>query len=98
MVLTQAGLSVLRYVAGKKATSHLVRAGGYTVCGLKAWGSRWKFGQKFDPAQDCKRCARVARRGIALLLQFCPKCASDTGASLALMHNRECANCGNRWT
>ena len=99
MVLTRAGLSVIRYIVGGKVTSHLLRQGGRTACGVAANGKRWKAGQRFDPSNDCKRCARVARRrGLTVLMSFCPKCASDLGAKLALRPDRQCATCGNVWT
>jgi hypothetical protein len=97
MMVQRAGLSVVSYVYGSRATSHLLRVGGRTVCGVSAFGSRWQAGHKFDPAKDCKRCARVARHGIAQLLRFCPKCASDLGLTFILLHNHECPICGNRW-
>lgn len=97
MIVSRAGLSVIRYVTPSKATSHLLRAGDRTVCGVKPLSSRWKAGNKFDPERDCKRCARVARHGIAQLMRFCPKCASDLGLNLILLRSHECPNCGNKW-
>ena len=98
MPLSRAGLMILRYAVGPKTTSHLVKEGGLTVCGLRPVGARWKMGHKFDPSQDCQRCAKTFRHGLARLLTYCPKCASDLELQIELLPNRRCANCGNLWS
>jgi len=95
--LSRAGLSVIRYALPGKITSHLMGAEGRTVCGVKARGSRWKKGDTFNPEHDCKRCARRVREGVARVLSYCPKCALDLNARVALLPNRKCGNCGLEW-
>ena len=96
--LSRAGLSVVRYALLSKSTYHLLGSEGRTVCGVKAGGSRWKRGGTFNLDQDCKRCAKRVREGFEKVLSHCPKCALDLNASVALLPNRKCQNCGLEWT
>jgi len=97
MPLSRAGLMIFRYAVGSKGTSHLVKGGGLTVCGLRPVGDRWQTSHKFDPLEDCQRCARTFRHGLVPLLTYCPKCASDLDLQIELLPNRRCINCGNQW-
>ena len=98
MLVSYLGFSVVRYALGSRETSHLfLQPEGRTFCGVKTRGSRWKTGDKFDPVQDCQRCARRIRRGITRLLTCCPKCASDFGVKFPLLPNRKCPNCVSVW-
>jgi hypothetical protein len=97
MFVSYLGFSVVRYALGSRATSHLVQPEGRTLCGVQTRGTRWKRGEKFDPQQDCKRCAKRIREGIIRLLPFCPKCAADLGTKFPLLPNRKCPNCVSVW-